>query len=130
VKSKEEKLAECREGEGRREKDRDYCRGLAEEMRLIDQCRIRDELSPEAREVCIAGWFLFAKIINRSRISQIIKCVLFWIDTVKDMNEILCRADTIIKNDEPEIRTINQVILAAKVQAIREAQLAEKVMIR
>ena len=40
------------------------------------------------------------------------------------------RANTIILEDEPEIRTINKVILAAKVQAIREAQLAEKELIK
>jgi hypothetical protein len=46
------------------------------------------------------------------------------------VNEILCRASTILQEDEPEVRTINQVILAAKVQAIREAQLYEKELIR
>ena len=46
------------------------------------------------------------------------------------MDEILCRANTIIKDAEPEVRTINKVILSAKVQAIREAQLAEKKLIK
>jgi hypothetical protein len=48
----------------------------------------------------------------------------------EDMDEIVCRAKEILKDDEPEVRTINKVILAAKVQAIREAQLAEKSLIK
>lgn len=35
-----------------------------------------------------------------------------------------------LKEDEPEVRTINKVILGAKVQAIREAQLHEKQLIK
>jgi hypothetical protein len=46
------------------------------------------------------------------------------------MEEIICRADKILKEDEPEVRTINSVILQAKVQAIREAQLQEKELMR
>ena len=42
----------------------------------------------------------------------------------------LCRAEKILKDDEPEVRTINHVILAAKVQAIREAQLQERELIK
>lgn len=48
----------------------------------------------------------------------------------KDMEEVLCRAEKILKEDEPEVRTINKVILGAKVAAIREAQLQEKELIR
>lgn len=48
VKSPEQKLAECK---AEQEKDRPNCGDLAEEMRLIDTYRIKDELSPEAREV-------------------------------------------------------------------------------
>jgi len=48
----------------------------------------------------------------------------------EDMEEVICRAEKILKNDEPEVRTVNKVILAAKVQAIREAQLAEKELIK
>ncbi|ODN05769.1 Cilia- and flagella-associated protein 45 [Orchesella cincta] len=47
-----------------------------------------------------------------------------------DMEEMLCRADKILKEDEPEVRSINKVILAAKVSAIREAQLQEKELIK
>ncbi|CAG7836627.1 unnamed protein product [Allacma fusca] len=46
------------------------------------------------------------------------------------MDEILGRANTITMEEEPEVRALNQVILAAKVQAIREAQLAEKHLIK
>jgi hypothetical protein len=46
------------------------------------------------------------------------------------IDEILGRANVIMMEDEPEVRAINQVILAAKVQAIREAQLAEKNLIK
>jgi len=42
----------------------------------------------------------------------------------------MCRADKILKEDEPECRAINSVILAAKVSAIREAQLQEKELMR
>ena len=48
----------------------------------------------------------------------------------EDIEEIICRAQAILKDDEPEVRTINKVVLAAKVQAIREAQLAEKELIK
>lgn len=46
------------------------------------------------------------------------------------MEDVICRAQQILKEDEPEVRAINKVILAAKVGAIREAQLQEKDLIK
>jgi len=46
------------------------------------------------------------------------------------MEQIICRADKMLKQDEPEMRTVDSIILTAKVQAIREAQLSEKELIK
>jgi len=96
-KPKEEREKELAEEIRMREIARMECKERADELRLMDEHRMKDALSPQARE---------------------------------DMEELICRSQAILKEDEPEIRTINQVILAAKVQAIREAQLAEKELIK
>ncbi|XP_021960513.1 cilia- and flagella-associated protein 45-like [Folsomia candida] len=92
------------------QKEADVAQALREKDMALERCRERaDEM----------------RLIDLHRLNDSISP-----EAREDSNEILCRAEKILKEDEPEVRTINKVILAAKVQAIREAQLQEKELIK